>query len=198
MTSVLRMLSAFLVIVCAALATAAAQAPPRPDGHGRNGKLEDYNRALGVECSHCHVPDQWQDESKPTKEQARKMAEMVTVLNRKPLRGIGEVSCRTCHAGQTKPSGLAQEAVDEQIARWPESIADTPQGFKMTMAVYSASTGLRCAQCHDPSDWKRKENDKMRMVPRMLGLFSVMSAYMPPTARTQCFTCHKGENKPKK
>jgi hypothetical protein len=198
MTPALRLLSASLAIVCACLVTTAAQTPPRADGHGRGVKLEDYNRALGVECSHCHVPDQWQDESKLAKEQARKMAEMVTVLNGKPLRGIGEVKCWTCHAGQAKPSGLAQQAVDDQIARWPASIADAPQGVKVTMAVYSASTGLRCAQCHDPSDWKRTENDRMRMVPRMLGLFSIMPQYMPPSARTQCYTCHKGENKPKK
>jgi hypothetical protein len=66
------------------------------------------------------------------------------------------------------------------------------------MAVYSASTGLRCGQCHDVTNWKRIENDRMRMVKRMLPLFSAMQPYMPETARTQCYTCHKGNNKPQK
>src|SRR5918999_5272050 len=64
--------------------TISAQAPRR-DGHGR-GPLDEYNRALGIECSHCHVPEQWQDESKPAKATARKMTDMVTLLNGKLLR----------------------------------------------------------------------------------------------------------------
>jgi hypothetical protein len=186
----------FVILACLAL-PATAQTPARPDGHGRD-KLDDYNRALGVECSHCHVQDQWADDSVPAKAQARKMVEMVQVLNTKHLRGIGEVSCSTCHAGETQPSRLPQDAMDAQLAKWPESIASAHESTKLTMAVYSASTGLRCGQCHDVTNWKRMENDRMRMVKRMLPLFSAMQPYMPPTARTQCYTCHKGSNKPQK
>lgn len=53
-----------------------------------------FNRALGVDCSHCHVLDQWTDESKPTFAIARKMTRMVQVLNQK-LDGVGAVSCST-------------------------------------------------------------------------------------------------------
>jgi hypothetical protein len=173
-----------------------AQDPPPQNGHGR-AKLDEYNRALGVECSHCHVPDQWADDSKAAKATARKMIQMVPMLNVK-LRGVGEVSCWTCHRGQVKPSALPQEAMDAQIAQWPASVADAHQGTKMTMAVYSASTGLRCGQCHDVTNWKQKSTDKIRMVPRMLSLFAVMQPFMPPEARTQCYTCHKGSNKPER
>jgi hypothetical protein len=186
----------FGALVWAGTMSAGGQTPPRPDGHGR-AKLDEYNRALGVECAHCHVPDQWQDDAKPAKATARKMIEMVPLLNGK-LRGIGEVSCWTCHRGEAQPSRVAQEALDAQIARWPANIANAHESTKLTMAVYSASTGLRCGQCHDVTDWKRKDTDKMRMVPRMLALFGVMQPFMPPTARTQCFTCHKGSNKPEK
>ena len=185
-----------LTLIMAASSSAAGQSAPRADGHGK-AKLDEYNRSLGVECSHCHVPDQWQDDSKPAKATARKMIEMVPLLNAK-LRGVGEVSCWTCHRGQAQPSRLPQDAMDAEIARWPARISDAHQGTKLTMAVYSASTGLRCGQCHDPIDWKSKSTDKMRMVPRMLSLFGVMQPFMPPTARTQCFTCHKGTNKPEK
>lgn len=188
-------LAAIVAIAAAGAMPIAAQAP-RSDGHGK-AKLDEYNRALGVECSHCHVPDQWQDDSKPAKATARKMIEMVPLLNAK-LRGVGEVACWTCHRGQTQPSRVPQEAMDAELARWPAKIADANQATKLTMAVYSASTGLRCGQCHDFTNWKSKSTDKMRMVPRMLSLFAVMQPYMPPTARTQCFTCHKGSNKPEK
>jgi hypothetical protein len=184
------------VIVAAGSALSASQTLPRTDGH-RGFKLDDFNRWLGVECSHCHVPDQWQDDSKQPKATARKMIEMVPLLNAR-LRGVGEVSCWTCHRGQPQPSRVPREALDAEIARWPKSIAGASESTKLTMAVYSASTGLRCGQCHDTTDWTRKDTDKIKMVPRMLSLFGVMEAYMPPTARTQCFTCHKGTNKPEK
>jgi hypothetical protein len=190
------LLAALTIVAGTGSFSTARQAPPRSDGHGR-AKLDEYNRALGVECSHCHVPDQWHDDSKAPKATARKMIEMVPLLNAK-LRGIGEISCWTCHRGQTKPSRVPQEALDAELARWPASIADAHQGTKLTMSVYSASTGLRCGQCHDVIDWKRKDTDKMRMVPRMLALFSVMQPYVPPAAKTQCYTCHKGSNKPQK
>lgn len=191
------LLTALAMIAVAVVLDAARQMPPRPDGHGR-ATLDEYNRALGVECSHCHVPDQWQDDSKPAKATARQMAAMVTLLNGKLLRGIGEVRCWTCHRGQTQPSRLSADAVDAEIARWPASIADAHQGTKTTMAVYSASTGLRCGQCHDVTDWKRVDTDRMRMVPRMLRLFGAMQPFLPASARTQCYTCHQGSNKPPK
>ncbi len=175
----------------------AAPQAPRPDGHG-SGALDEYNRALGVECSHCHVPDQWQDETRAPKGTARKMSEMVTLLNGKLLRGIGEVNCWTCHGGQTQPARLPREALDAQLARWPAAIAGASDDVKLRMAVYSSSTGLRCTECHASDNWKRFETDKMRIVPRMAGLFARMQPFMPPTAQTQCYMCHKGENKPKK
>lgn len=185
-----------MAVVFLCTVSAAGQSPPRRDGHGR-ATLDEFNRALGVECSHCHVPDAWQDDSKPAKATARKMSEMVPLLNAR-LRGVGEVRCWTCHGGQTQPSRLPQEALDAELARWPAAIADAHQSTKLTMAVYSTSTGLRCSQCHDVTDWKRKDTDKIRMVPRMLALFGIMQPFMPPTARTQCHMCHKGSNKPQK
>jgi hypothetical protein len=185
---------ALAVVLCSG-SWALAQAP-RPDGHP-DAKLDEYNRALGVDCTHCHVQDQWQDDSKPAKAQARKMREMVTLLNTSLLRGIGEVKCWTCHGGRAQPARVPQDAIDAQLARWPAAIADASAGTKLTMAVFAASTGLRCAQCHDPSDWKRVATDKMRMVPRMAKLFPAVQPFMPPEAKTQCYMCHKGTNKPK-
>ena len=192
--------SSHFVLAASMLFTAATfvegQAP-RADGHGR-AALDEYNKALGVDCAHCHVPDQWQDESKAPKATARKMTEMVTLLNGKLLRGIGEVNCWTCHGGQPKPARLPQEALDAQLARWPAAIATASDDVKLRMAVYSSSTGLRCAECHTSDNWKRFETDKMRIVPRMAGLFPRMEPFMPPNAQTQCYMCHKGENKPRK
>ena len=66
--------------------------------------MDEYNRALGVECAHCHVPDKWADESKPQFATARNMGRMVAELNGRLLKDIGTVNCWTCHRGDVRPS----------------------------------------------------------------------------------------------
>jgi hypothetical protein len=188
---------ASVLVTTVVVAIGASAQAPRPDAHGR-GPLDEYNRALGVDCSHCHVQDQWQDDSKPPKATARKMSEMVTLLNGKLLRGVGEVACWTCHGGQTQPARVPRAALDAELARWPSDVGAASEELKLRMAVYSASTGLRCTGCHSPDNWKRFETDKMRIVPRMAALFPRMEPFMPPNAQTQCYMCHKGQNKPEK
>src|SRR5262245_17431229 len=68
--------------------------------------MEEYNRALGVGCAHCHVPDRWADESKPQFATARNMNRMVNEINGRLLKDIGTVSCWTCHRGEVRPSRL--------------------------------------------------------------------------------------------
>ncbi|MEQ1921681.1 MAG: c-type cytochrome [Pyrinomonadaceae bacterium] len=70
-----------------------------------------YSRSLGVTCTHCHVPDKWESEEKPTKQIARDMAAMVAALNGTTLKGIKNlksasptVNCTTCHRGQVVPA----------------------------------------------------------------------------------------------
>lgn len=191
-----RLLLAAFIVACAGGISRAGQSDPRPDGHG-SFKLDDFNRWLGVECSYCHVPDKWREDSKPAKVTARKMIGMMPIVNGK-LRGIGEVTCWTCHRGQPKQLQLPRGALDAELTRWPASIANTNQATKLQMAMYSASTGLRCGQCHDTTDWKRKDTDKIKMVPRMQAVFGIIQPFMPSGSRTQCYTCHKGTNKPEK
>ena len=70
-----------------------------------------YARSLGVNCTHCHVPDAWDKEDKPTKQITRDMSAMVTVINNEQLKKIKNlkgpnsiVNCTTCHRGQIKPA----------------------------------------------------------------------------------------------
>jgi hypothetical protein len=70
-----------------------------------------YSKSLGVDCTHCHVPGQWEKEEKPTKQITRDMSEMVKVINTKYLKEIKNlknanpvVNCTTCHRGQVKPA----------------------------------------------------------------------------------------------
>jgi len=70
-----------------------------------------YARSLGVNCTHCHVADAWEKEDKPTKQIAREMNAMVSVINNDQLKKIKNlkgpnsiINCTTCHRGQTKPA----------------------------------------------------------------------------------------------
>jgi Photosynthetic reaction centre cytochrome C subunit len=70
-----------------------------------------YARSLGVDCTHCHVPGQWDKEDKRTKQTARDMAAMVGTINGSLLKNIKNlrgpnaiVNCTTCHRGQVKPA----------------------------------------------------------------------------------------------
>src|SRR5215467_10454633 len=62
-----------------------------------------FKNSLGVECTFCHVKDQWEKDDKENKQIARKMIKMVKDVNGQ-LGGIGKVSCFTCHRGQERPA----------------------------------------------------------------------------------------------
>jgi hypothetical protein len=70
-----------------------------------------YSKSMGVNCTHCHVVDQWEKEDKPTKQITREMAAMARVINNEQLKKIKNlksanpvINCTTCHRGQTKPA----------------------------------------------------------------------------------------------
>jgi len=60
--------------------------------------------ALGVSCEFCHEdPDRAADTKEP-KETARMMMRMVMDLNKNNFKGQQEVTCYTCHRGQSIPA----------------------------------------------------------------------------------------------
>ncbi len=160
--------------------------------------MRALNRALGVECVACHVQDKWDDESKPQFVTARKMFQMVKILNENQLAGTSGISCWTCHAGQTKPSRLPRPLLDQELARWPAELAKVSEGLKTTMSVYDVTLHVDCDYCHVATNWKSDEKPAYKMVARMNSMFKVFPQFMPPTARTQCWMCHKGSTEPKR
>jgi hypothetical protein len=70
-----------------------------------------FSASLGVNCTHCHVPDKWELEDKTQKQTARDMSAMVSTINRDLLKNIKNlksaspiVNCTTCHRGEVKPA----------------------------------------------------------------------------------------------
>ena len=70
-----------------------------------------YSRALGVNCTYCHVEDDFSKDDKRPKRAAREMAKMHFGINQQlakmeNLEGKPEdrfINCATCHRGAIKP-----------------------------------------------------------------------------------------------
>lgn len=179
-----------VLLLIALWAGAASPAQERPR-HARNS---EFNGALGVECTHCHVQDQWSDAGKPPFAIARDMVAMVDVVNEK-LAGIGFVTCVTCHGGQVRPSRQPGAVFRERLAEWPAELAAEPDTRKITMTAYAVALGVKCEHCHS-KDWKARTKDPILLVDMMTPLFDEFPKYMPATAVTQCYMCHKGSTQP--
>ena len=70
-----------------------------------------YSRPLGVTCTHCHIPGEWQSNEKKEKEAAKGMIQMTAKINgecssrsRADTDHRPEVNCTTCHRGQVRPA----------------------------------------------------------------------------------------------
>jgi hypothetical protein len=156
-----------------------------------------FKIALDVECSHCHDDGVWTSSSKAQFATARKMAAMVVAVNTR-LGELGEVNCTTCHRGGVRPPRSPAPALEGELAKWPESLRQAPDGLRITMSVYNIALGVTCEHCHDPANWKSGDKRPFQTTAVMNGLFKEFPQYMPATARTQCYMCHQGSRKPHK
>ena len=63
---------------------------------------------LGVECSYCHVENQWESDDKQPKKIARQMWVMRAEWQEEARKASGNpqavVTCYTCHRGKPKPA----------------------------------------------------------------------------------------------
>ena len=74
--------------------------------------MQTFTKSLGVMCDGCHVPEAADraSDANPNKDVARKMIQMVMMINGDHLKGVGDaavaekVSCWTCHQGQKTPA----------------------------------------------------------------------------------------------
>src|SRR6202049_2970454 len=76
--------------------------------------MQNFNEALGVQCTYCHVEGDFAADTNPKKEMARKMIAMVRLIDTSFPSSAGvfpegyhEVDCSTCHRGSAKPETVA-------------------------------------------------------------------------------------------
>ena len=158
--------------------------------------MKAWSKALGVECVHCHVQDNWTDASRPTFDFARRMSRMLAALNAGPLKDVGEISCWTCHRGRSIPARLARDTW-EKIRDAHAAEFEGPNRA-IAMSVYAASLGVDCSHCHD-TDRKLNTKAPKAMVAKMLPIFEDIPRHFDKAVRapvTQCYMCHQGATRP--
>ncbi len=66
--------------------------------------MQEMSRALGEACDFCHDDDNMAKDT-PKKEEARDMMRMTRAINNRHLSDSNsEVTCMTCHRGETTPT----------------------------------------------------------------------------------------------
>ena len=132
-------------------------------------RMQGWSKALGVECVHCHVSDQWTDASKPAFAFAQRMMRMVDGLNAGPMKELGGVTCWTCHRGSSIPARLRAGGRGNKIRDAHAAEFEGPNRA-IAMSVYAASLGVDCSHCHE-TDRKANTKAPKAMVARMLPIF---------------------------
>lgn len=171
------------------------QAPPPAPSKPEHATSREFNRALGVDCSHCHSEANFADETKPTFDFARRMEKMVRGLSDGPLKDLGGVTCWSCHRGHATPARLPRDKWQSIATAHAADFAGGRQGLDLAMSVYSASLGVDCTHCHVAGDWKDASRRGHALTARMNGLFALIPTYFEGSSRkpsTQCFMCHQG------
>jgi len=99
---------------------ASAQAPPAKTAEDQFKNIQAFKgmpadqifpamqfmaASLGVECDFCHVPGKFDADDKRAKKTARQMIAMTLSINKDSFNGHKEVTCYSCHRGNTDPVG---------------------------------------------------------------------------------------------
>jgi hypothetical protein len=174
-----------------------------------NRLMESWNRALGVACTHCHVQDEWADESVKAKQATRDMLRMVGSLG-----STVQVSCWTCHRGAVRTFTPAGRPPSDQ---WPNDTvsltaeqANLPaaQAFRnvrvmgqvpaarlaFAMNFFRASLGVECSHCHVPGQWEKDDKPAKATARRMIVMVqNTLQEFRTPLF---CYTCHRGARRP--
>ena len=111
------------------------------------GIMQNWGKALGVECSYCHVPGNFRSDANPHKNIARGMVRMTSRINAEllpPVVGAAEqprVTCNTCHRGS--PDTELPPPAEPPIAGGPPAITPPPPDKRPPDAHIAPDTPAR-------------------------------------------------------
>lgn len=175
------------------------------------GAMNFFARSLGVDCAHCHVPNEFDKDDKPAKQTARKMYALVQLAQKT---AGNSVSCYMCHRGHAQPEpppDLSKEKMDEMLKEAEKDKRPAEQAYKniqtlkglpagrlnLVMQMFNMALGVDCAHCHVTDDYAKDDKPAKQTARKMLGMVGGISReiYKGPTS-INCYTCHKGQPKP--
>lgn len=171
---------------------------------------------LGVGCTYCHIPREWDKEDKPQKQTARKMFTMVSYLNEKGFGGQNRISCWTCHRGHGQPPALPDNpqrkeeakrliqipAADEskpaeQVFHDIQSMKGVAAGdFPGIMAYFSQALGVDCSHCHVGGQWDKDTPHKQTARTMLAMVDAAVQKFYGGNGPLGCPDCHQGAVKP--
>jgi photosynthetic reaction center cytochrome c subunit len=100
--------------------------------------MQFISSSLGVDCSFCHVEGALERDDKKAKGTARKMMQMMAVINQANFDGKRKVTCYSCHRGSTRPTSVPFIA-EQETPPTPDSTV--PQVDKILARYVEAAGG---------------------------------------------------------
>ena len=68
--------------------------------------MQFMTSSLGVQCDFCHMEGSFEKDDKKPKQIARKMMQMMIIINQENFDSHRQVTCFTCHRGSPKPVAI--------------------------------------------------------------------------------------------
>jgi len=187
--------------------------------------MRGFNEALGVQCTYCHVQGDFAADTNPKKEMARKMIEMVRLIdNSFPSsagvfpEGYHEVDCSTCHRGSVKPETVAPRkfynrgnsmGLPPPPQRPGVSLKLLPpdtrvHGAESLMGEFRDALNVDCSYCHGGDRPLQTDvNPRKDIARKMILLVRQINSKFPDTGvfpvgkqAVTCYTCHRGDPHP--
>lgn len=162
-------------------------------------RMQEWSKALGVECTHCHLDGQWDLGYLPTFDLAYRMSRMVSDLNAGALKNYGGITCNTCHQGKLTPPKITQEQWERDAKRYEAAFAGDAS-LALQMGVFTASLGVGCSHCHDANNWGSDDNPMKAVGRRMRGMVGAINKHFAGVKNPEigCMACHQGKLKPER
>ena len=167
--------------------------------------MQSFNAALGVQCTHCHVQDNFASDDNPKKAVARTMLRMQRrVAARFPdsgndfenarylpfPEGKQYVTCATCHQGSVTPVSAAPNPEGPPRAPEPGAPAGPPGGARGAGAARAGAPGGRGAQLPPLAPGRgRQQHMNMVELPSDTDTFMVMPGFRAALG-VECNFCH--------
>jgi hypothetical protein len=177
------------------------------------GMMSALTGLLGVDCAHCHTPQEWEKET-PAKQTARKHFDMLRVVNTQLELQTNGVTCWTCHRGKPQPEPPPPDAfkpTDEMIKQAEQdkrpvqevykniqSLKGVPAGrWMIIMTMFTRSLGVDCTYCHVEGKFELDDKPAKQTARKMLRMVGTIAREIyKGSTPVFCYTCHRGQTRP--